>query len=100
MPRYKYDTDSKIEAIRRVVEAGHRVEDVARHIGASKDTVYFWLRRYRELEGLGWGIAARREFTAPRTRASISLSEGASNDSSNESEQFGTLVAHLHSRRG
>jgi transposase-like protein len=100
MPRYKYDTQSKIEAIRRVVEAGHRVEDVARHIGASKDTVYFWLRRYRELERQGWGRADRQEFTAPRARSSISLSEGAINDSSHEFEQFGTLVAHLHSRRG
>lgn len=48
MSRYRYDAGQKLEAVRRVVEDGRSVVDVAGEMGVSEGSVFFWVRRYRQ----------------------------------------------------
>lgn len=49
MSRYfRYSALRKVEAVRRVVEDGCRVCDVAAALGVSEGSLFFWARRYRE----------------------------------------------------
>jgi transposase-like protein len=45
---FRYSASRKIEAVRRVVEDGRRVCDVATELGVSEGSLFFWVRRYRE----------------------------------------------------
>lgn len=49
MSRFKYDAETKARAVRRVVHDGRSVSDVAREFGVSEGSLFFWLRRYRQL---------------------------------------------------
>ncbi len=51
MSRFKYDAETKARAIRRVVHDGRSVRDTAREFGVSEGSLFFWLRRYRQLAG-------------------------------------------------
>lgn len=51
MPRFKYDAETKASAVRRVVRDGRSVSDAAREFGVSEGSLFFWLRRYRQLAG-------------------------------------------------
>ena len=48
MSRYRYSAACKVEAVRRVVEGGFRVCDVASELGVSEGSLFFWVRRYRQ----------------------------------------------------
>lgn len=48
MSSYRYDATQKLEAVRRVVEDGRSVVEVAREMGVSEGSVFFWVRRYRQ----------------------------------------------------
>ena len=48
MSQYRYEAARKVEAVRRVVEDGRSVCDVAREFGVSEGSLFFWVRRYRE----------------------------------------------------
>ena len=48
MSHYRYQAACKVEAVRRVVEDGRSVCDVAREFGVSEGSLFFWVRRYRE----------------------------------------------------
>ena len=45
---FRYSASRKVEAVRRVVEDGCRVCDVAAELGVSEGSLFFWVRRYRE----------------------------------------------------
>ena len=49
MPHFRYDPETKVRAVRRVVRDGHSVSDAAREFGVSEGSLFFWLRRYRQL---------------------------------------------------
>lgn len=49
MSRFRYSATCKVEAVRRVVEDGHRVCDVAVAMDVSEGSLFFWVRRYRQL---------------------------------------------------
>ena len=44
----RYTAEFKAEAVKQVVERGHRVSDVAHRLGVSKWSLHQWLRVYRE----------------------------------------------------
>lgn len=48
MSRFRYSAACKVEAVRRVVEDGFRVCDVACALGVSEGSLFFWVRRYRQ----------------------------------------------------
>ena len=49
MSRFKYDAETKARAVSRVVRDGRSVSDTAREFGVSEGSLFFWLRRYRQL---------------------------------------------------
>ncbi len=49
MSRYKYDAELKARCVRRVIRDGRSVSDTAREYGVSEGSLFFWLRRYRQL---------------------------------------------------
>lgn len=49
MSRYKYDAETKARCVRRVVRDGRSVSETAREFGVSEGSLFFWLRRYRQL---------------------------------------------------
>ncbi len=42
----QYTEEFKIEAVKQVVEQGHRVADVAARLGVSSHSLYQWRKRY------------------------------------------------------
>lgn len=50
MARFKYDAETKARCVRRVVRDGRSVSDTAREFGVSEGSLFFWLRRYRQLK--------------------------------------------------
>jgi transposase-like protein len=48
MSQPRYSAARKVDAVRRVVEDGRSVGDVAREFGVSEGSLFFWVRRYRE----------------------------------------------------
>jgi transposase-like protein len=48
MSRHRYSAACKYEAVRRIAEDGRSVHDVAREMGISEGSLFFWLRRYRQ----------------------------------------------------
>ncbi|MDQ2701693.1 MAG: transposase [Pseudomonadota bacterium] len=71
----RHSAARKIAAVRRVAEDGCSVCDVAREMGVSKGSLFFWMRRYRQ-------------FAPTRTHAH--------GDAANE---VGSLVAYLRRTR-
>lgn len=53
MSAHRYSAARKYEAVRRVVEDGLSVHDVASEMGVGEDSLFFWLRRYRQLRPPG-----------------------------------------------
>jgi putative transposase len=49
MPRSKH-SEAQIVAALKQVEAGRKVEDVAREVGVSKHTLYAWKAKYGGME--------------------------------------------------
>lgn len=49
MTNYRYDAETKARAVRRVVRDGRSVSEAAREFGVSEGSLFFWLRRYRQL---------------------------------------------------
>lgn len=48
MSHFRYTAACKIAAVRRVVEDGRSVCEVAREAGVSEGSLFFWVRRYRQ----------------------------------------------------
>ncbi len=48
MSQPRYSAAHKVNAVRRVVEDGRSVGDVAREFGVSQGSLFFWVRRYRQ----------------------------------------------------
>ena len=48
MSQTRYSAARKVDAVRRVVEDGRSVGDVAREYGVSEGSLFFWVRRYRQ----------------------------------------------------
>ena len=46
MSRPRYTEEFKIEAVKQVVERGHRVAEVAERSGVSGHSLYHWIKRY------------------------------------------------------
>lgn len=49
----RYSAARKVDAVRRVVEDGRSVGDVARELGVSQCSLFFWVRRYRQVPQSG-----------------------------------------------
>ena len=49
MSRPRYSAAHKIKAVRRVTEDGCSVCDVAREMGVSEGSLFFWVRRHRQI---------------------------------------------------
>lgn len=47
MSRPRYSAKFKFDAVRSVIVDGQRVSAVAKQIGVSEGSLFFWLRRYR-----------------------------------------------------
>ncbi len=90
MSRYRYSPAQKLEAVQRVVRDGRSVAEVAREMGAGEGSVFFWVRRYREMAAKEGAAHARVGMVAPRRIDAGFQAEGAS--------ACGSLVAWL--RRG
>lgn len=65
MSRYRYSAASKVEAVRRVVEDGFSVCDVACELGVSEGSLFFWVRRYRQIAGRRRGVGMLPEPARP-----------------------------------
>ena len=48
MSRRRYSAAHKLKAVRRVIEDGCSVCDVAREMGVSEGSLFFWVRRHRQ----------------------------------------------------
>lgn len=46
MSRVRYTEEFKIEAVKQVVDRGHRVADVATRLGISSHSLYQWIKLY------------------------------------------------------
>lgn len=46
MSHPRYTEEFKIEAVKQVVERGHRVAEVAERLGVSGHSLYNWIKRY------------------------------------------------------
>ena len=46
--RPRYSAAQKVEAVSRVTEDGHSVSHVAREMGVSQGSLFFWVRRHRQ----------------------------------------------------
>ena len=53
MSAHRYSAARKYEAVRRVIEDGLSVHDVASEMGVGEGSLFFWLRRYRQLTPTG-----------------------------------------------
>jgi transposase-like protein len=53
MSAHRYSAARKYEAVRRVIEDGLSVHDVASEMGVGEGSLFFWLRRYRQLRPTG-----------------------------------------------
>lgn len=73
MSQYRYEAAHKVEAVRRVVEDGRSVCDVAREFGVSEGSLFFWVRRYRQFayqaRVRGAAAGASRGLASPPRRA-------------------------------
>ena len=67
MSRYRYSPAQKLEAVQRVVRDGRSVVDVAREMRVGEGSVFFWVRRYRQMVAKQLGPHARAEATLPRS---------------------------------
>jgi transposase len=47
MAGIRYEQEFRDEAVRQVVEGGHRVSDVAERLGVTRHTLYRWVRAAR-----------------------------------------------------
>src|SRR5690625_385528 len=47
----RFTEEFKIEAVRQIIERGHRVADVAQRLGVSTHSLYQWRKRYGQVEG-------------------------------------------------
>lgn len=90
MSRSRHPATRKIEAVRRVVEDGRRVCDVAREAGVGEGSLFFWVRRYREFAQCAHGGAA-----SPRDAGAGLRSRAPSQGSADPIREAGTLVAYL-----
>ncbi len=57
MSRARYSAAHKIQAVRRVTEDGCSVCDVAREMGVSEGSLFFWVRRHRQFMASARGMA-------------------------------------------
>lgn len=80
---FRYSASRKVEAVRRVVEDGRRVCEVADELGVSEGSLFFWVRRYRE-----FALRLHQRTAAILPAASHSLPEPATSE-------LGSLVAWL-----
>lgn len=46
MSRVRYTEEFKIEAVKQVVDRGHRVSEVATRLGISSHSLYQWIKLY------------------------------------------------------
>ena len=46
MSHPRYTEEFKVEAVKQVVERGHRVAEVAERLGVSGHSLYNWIKRY------------------------------------------------------
>ncbi|MBN8261874.1 MAG: transposase [Xanthomonadales bacterium] len=90
MSRYRYSPAQKLEAVQRVVRDGRSVADVAREMRVGEGSVFFWVRRYREMVAKEGGPHGGIEAILPRRSEAHFEGEGA--------QPCGSLVAWL--RRG
>ena len=90
MSRYRYSPAQKLEAVQRVVRDGRSVAEVAREMSVGEGSVFFWVRRYREMAAKEGATQARTGLAMPRRIDARFEGEGAS--------PCGSLVAWL--RRG
>ena len=67
MSRYRYSPAQKLEAVQRVVRDGRSVADVAREMRVGEGSVFFWVRRYREMAAKHLGEHAHAEASLPRS---------------------------------
>lgn len=86
MSHFRYSAACKLEAVRRVVEDGCSVCEVAREAGVSEGSLFFWVRRYRQF--------------VQRARVHSSRAQGAGSGPRSQQEaapacEVGTLVAYL-----
>lgn len=52
MSRVRYTEEFKIEAVKQVVNRGHRVADVAIRLGISSHSLYQWIKRKRSFQDI------------------------------------------------
>ena len=50
MSKPRYSAVHKLEAVRRVTEDGFSVPHVAREMGVSEGSLFFWVRRHRQFK--------------------------------------------------
>ena len=43
----RYTEEFKVEAVRQVLDRGHRVSEVAQRLGVSPYSLYQWIKRWR-----------------------------------------------------
>lgn len=48
MSRKRYTEEFRVEAVKQVTERGRSAPEVAKALGVGRDTMYLWLRRYRQ----------------------------------------------------
>ena len=51
MARKRYTEAFKVEAVRQITEAGHKVYDVASRLGISNKNLYDWIQAYGQQSG-------------------------------------------------
>ena len=95
MSHFRYDVRQKIEAVRRVVEDGRSVAEVAREMGVGEGSVFFWVRRYRQFACAARERAYLPAHAAPRFDLEAARNAAERRMRGNGTQGAGSLVACL-----
>ena len=71
MKRVRYPAEFKAEAVKQVSERGHGVVEVAKRLGMSDKSLYFWVRLAKEQLGVGSGENASLKAEVSRLKAEL-----------------------------
>ena len=74
--REPYSGEVKLRAVRLHLEEGYPLASIGRELKVSKDTIYLWVKRYRQegedgLKPRPWGSSRRTEKLHPAVKAKI-----------------------------
>ena len=71
MKALRYPSELKAEAVKQVTQHGQGVVDVAKRLGMSDKSLYFWVRLAQQQHGVGNGENASLKAEVSRLKAEL-----------------------------